>query len=195
MDHVLQLSAVSFLELDRNTRIQAVSRKTAALDEYAEFGQRLQATDAWPALSSLDVHAFRRIWKCDDDGSAGVQEDIHPFIREERTKRISFRHRKSGAHDTTRMSRSRWVHAAPVMTIGDRSGSPSKNARQRTPQRLEAMYADDTIGERMRIGRLFIPLRSKTTREQSDVLLHDLPGATLPRLPPPEILLVPSVCF
>ncbi len=59
----------------------------------------LRATDAWDAVSSLDAHALRRIYKGDDDDPAGVREKIQAFVREQKTKRISFRRRTSGHPD------------------------------------------------------------------------------------------------
>jgi len=84
---------------DREARISErvevlLPRKTVEPDDYAELEQRLRATDAWPAVSALDVHALRRIWKGDADDPGGVRKQIQEFVREKRTKRISFRRRK-----------------------------------------------------------------------------------------------------
>ncbi|MCH8880059.1 MAG: PD-(D/E)XK nuclease family protein [Planctomycetes bacterium] len=71
-------------------------RKSAEPEEYAELDRCLRAGEAWPAVSSLDPHALRRIWKGDSDDSGDVRTMIEPFVTEESARQVRFRQRKNG---------------------------------------------------------------------------------------------------
>ena len=71
-------------------------RKTAEPEEYAALERCLRASEAWPAVSSLNPHALRRIWKGNSDDSSDVRTMIEPFATEESARQVRFRQRKSG---------------------------------------------------------------------------------------------------
>lgn len=71
-------------------------RKTAEPKEYAELDRCLRAGEAWHAVSSLDAHALRHIWKGDSDDPGDVRKTIEPFVMEHPTRQVRFRQRKDG---------------------------------------------------------------------------------------------------
>ena len=71
-------------------------RKSAEPEEYAELDRRLRAGESWPAVSSLDPHALRRLWKSDSDNDTDVRSMIEPFVTEEPARQVRFRQRKGG---------------------------------------------------------------------------------------------------